>query len=67
MIGLCEDINCDHLSAITVTRDGIREPVVFGENVTLIKPDAPDPNTGCSGLKFHFPLDKVHGEMDVSF
>ena len=67
MIGLCEDIDCEHLGAITVTRNGLREPVIFGENVTLVKPDAPDPNTGCSGLKFHFPLDKVHGEMDVSF
>lgn len=67
MVGLCEDIDKEQLGEITVTRNGFRETVIFGENVTLCSADAPDPNTGCSGLKFHFPLDKVHGVMDVSF
>jgi hypothetical protein len=67
MIGMCEDIDESQLGAISVTRNGIPEKVIPGENVTLATSDAPDHNTGCSGLKFHFPLDKVHGEMDVSF
>ena len=67
IIGLCEEIDIDQLGEITVTRNGMPEQVILGENVTLIPEDNPDSNTGCSGLKFHFPLDKVHGEMDVRF
>ena len=67
IIGLCQEITENQLGAITVTRNGIPETVILGENVTLIRPDCPDPNTGCAGLKFHFSLDKVRGEMDVSF
>ncbi len=67
MIGLCEDVCADQLGEITVTRNGMPEMVVLGDNVKLISSDAPDANTGCSGLKFCFPLDKKNGEMDVSF
>ncbi len=67
MIGLCDDIDEDQLGAITVTRNGMPETVILGENVTLVRSDCPDSNTGCSGLKFHFSLDKARGEMDVSF
>lgn len=67
MIGICEEITESQLGVITVTRNGMPETVVPGENVILVHPDSPDPNTGCSGLKFIFPLDKVRGEMDVCF
>jgi len=67
MIGLCKDITEDQLEKITVKRNGMPETVILGENVKLLPPDAPDHNTGCSGLKFHFSLDKAFGEMDVSF
>lgn len=67
MIGLCDDITQDQLGEICVVKNGIPEMVVLGENVRLVTPDCPDPNTGCSGLKFQFSLDHVRGEMDVCF
>ena len=54
---------------ITVSINGVEQEVVFGEggNVELRTADSPDPPTGCHGLKFDFPLDKVYGTMRICF
>ncbi len=52
---------------VTVVIDGKSQNVIWGENVELKTIQHPDPPTGCTGLKFDFPLDKVDGEMQVCF
>lgn len=65
LLGICEDITKEDIINITVTIDGISQEVVWGENVEIRTGENPDPPTGCTGLKFDFPLNKVDGEMQV--
>ena len=67
VLGICDTITADELANITVERDGVSQEVVFGENVELKTVQAPDPTTGCPGLKFNFSLNKVSGTMRVCF
>lgn len=70
VLGICPLIQASQIVNITVVRDGIEETVVFGSggNVELRNPPtAPDPPTGCPGLKFNFGLDKVDGVMDICY
>ncbi len=66
VLSLCEEITADEIVNIAVTIDGESQPVSFGPdgNVTLFRPPAVDPPTGCSGLKFDFGLSKVEGAED---
>ena len=66
VLGICDLITEDDIivESITVVIDDVSQPVVFGENVELIDPD---PTTGCSGLKFDFPVSKLGGVMKVCF
>lgn len=65
LLGICPDITEDQIIAdsISVAIDGEEEEVIFGEdgNVELRTTNNPDPTTGCIGLKFDFPVDKVEG------
>lgn len=65
LLGICENITEEEIAEITVVIDGIPQEVIFGDNVEIKTEEHPDPPTGCVGLKFDFPLDKVDGEMEV--
>ncbi len=69
VLGICDEIPTDEIVNITVIINGVAQEVVFGEggNVELRTADRPDPPTGCTGLKFDFPLDKIYGTMRICF
>ena len=69
VFGICDEIPAEEIVNITVVINGVTQGVVFGEggNVELRTTDSPDPPTGCPGLKFDFPLDKVYGTMRICF
>ena len=62
---ICEDITEDQIvvDTITVTINGAPKPVDFGTNAVL----GTDPTTGCTGLKFDFPVSKLGGIETVCF
>jgi hypothetical protein len=64
---VCSDITEDMLANVSVTINGVPQPVVIGGNVVIMPLDHPDPPTGCAGLKFDFGLNKVTGVMVVTF
>lgn len=65
LFGICENITQEDIQAITVVVDGVSQNVIWGENVEIKTKEKPDNPTGCVGLKFDFPLDKVDGVMQV--
>lgn len=65
LLGICSDITQENIVEITVTIDGEPQEVIWGENVEIKTKENPDNPTGCTGLKFDFPLDKVDGVMEV--
>lgn len=67
LLGICDTITEEDLSDVTVVIDGVPQAVKIGENVEIKTAEHPDNPTGCAGLKFDFPLDKVDGEMEVCF
>lgn len=69
VLGICDQIPEDQIKNITVIINGVEQDVEFGEggNVELKTPEHPDPPTGCTGLKFDFPLNKVTGTMKFCF
>ena len=69
VLGICDEIPEEQIKNITVVINGTPQDVKFGSggNVELRTPDHPDPPTGCPGLKFDFPLNKVTGVMQFCF
>ena len=69
VFGICSSIPAKDIVNVTVGINAAAQEVVFGEggNVELLSAERPDPATGCSGLKFDFPLDKVYGSMHICF
>lgn len=69
VLGICDEIPEGEIANVTVVINGVPQEVVFreGGNVELRTADNPDPPTGCPGLKFDFPLDKVNGTMRICF
>jgi hypothetical protein len=67
VFGICDEIPADQITNVYVTKDGVEQNVELGKNVELKTPESPDESTDCAGLKFEFDLDKVNGEMTVSF
>lgn len=65
LFGICETITKEDIADITVVIDGVPQTVIWGDNVEIKTAEKPDNPTGCIGLKFDFPLDKVDGEMEV--
>ena len=65
LLGICSEITQEDIVEITVTIDGEPQEVVWGENVEIKTKENPDIPTGCVGLKFDFPLNKVNGVMEV--
>lgn len=65
LFGICETITREDIADITVVVDGEQKMVIWGENVEIKTSEHPDNPTGCVGLKFDFPLDKVDGVMQV--
>jgi hypothetical protein len=62
LLGICSGITKEDIAGITVFINGEEQKIVWGENVGIVTIDTP---TGCSGLKFDFPLDKVEGQMQI--
>lgn len=65
LLGICGNITRDDISDLSVILHGEEQTVIWGENVEIKTPDHPDNPTGCTGLKFDFPLDKVEGRMHL--
>ena len=65
LFGICETITEADIAGITVSVNGDPQDVVWRENVEIKTEEHPDNPTGCVGLKFDFPLDKVVGVMRV--
>ena len=64
VLGACPDLTLSDILSAQVIINGVEQDVVLGGNVTVL---APDPSTGCSGIKFDFGLNKVSGQMSVCF
>lgn len=69
VLGICDQIPADEIMNIAVVINGVAQEIDFGDggNVELRTEENPDPPTGCAGLKFDFPLDKVFGAMRICF
>lgn len=67
LLGICKDITEEDIESVSVVLNGIPQNVVWGSNVEIKTEEKPDNPTGCAGLKFDFPLDKVEGVMQVCF
>lgn len=65
LFGICETITLADIAEVTVVINGVPQHVILGDNVEIRTEDHPDPPTGCVGLKFDFPLNKVNGVMEV--
>lgn len=65
LFGICSTITREDISDITVVVNGVPQMVIWGDNVEIKTEEKPDNPTGCVGLKFDFPLDKVDGIMQV--
>ena len=65
LLGICDSIAQEDFIEITVFINGEPQKVVWGENVEIKTAEKPDNPTGCTGLKFDFPLDKQVGFMQV--
>lgn len=65
LLGVCETITLADIASVTVVIDGVPQNVILGGNVEIKTEEHPDNPTGCIGLKFDFPLNKVDGEMEV--
>lgn len=65
LLGICDTITQEDIANITVVVDGQEKTVIWGTNVEIKTADHPDNPTGCIGLKFDFPLNKVDGMMRV--
>lgn len=65
LLGICNTITQNDIVEITVLINGDSQTVDWGENVEIKTVENPDNPTGCIGLKFDFPLDKVEGVMKV--
>ena len=65
LFGICSSITEEEIAEITVSINGDPQTIIWGENVEIKTSEQPDPPTGCVGLKFDFPLNKVLGIMKV--
>ena len=65
LFGICSTITKENIIEITVSINGKPQTVVWGDNVEIKTADKPDNPTGCTGLKFDFPLNKIVGYMKV--
>lgn len=65
LLGICSEITLADIAKVTVVVNGVEKEVKLGENVEIKTPEHPDNPTGCVGLKFDFPLNKVNGKMQV--
>lgn len=65
LLGICDTITQEEIREITVVINGEQQEVIWGKNVEIKTAQHPDNPTGCTGLKFDFPLNKVNGVMRV--
>lgn len=67
LFGICDNITPDDILDISVIINDQTQTIIWGENVEIKTADNPDNPTGCIGLKFDFPLNKIDGKMNVCF
>lgn len=65
LFGICAAVRQEDIAEITVRINGEIQEVIWGENVEIKTAEKPDNPTGCVGLKFDFPLNKITGFMQV--
>lgn len=65
LLGICENLTREDIFDLSVILHGEEQTVIWGENVEIKTAEHPDNPTGCTGLKFDFPLDKTEGQMRV--
>lgn len=65
VLGACGTLTEDDILSAEVIIDGVSQTVVIGGNVSVRADTAPDPTTGCAGVKFDFGLRKDGGVMVV--
>ena len=65
LMGICSSITKNDIAEITVAVNGEPQNVIWGENVEIKTDENPYHPTGCTGLKFDFPLDKQIGMMQI--
>lgn len=65
LFGICNHITEKDIAEITVSINGDPQTIIWGENVEIKTEEHPDNPTGCIGLKFDFPLNKISGSMKV--
>ena len=67
VLGACPDLLLSDIVSAEVVIDGVSQTVTLGGNVSVRTVANPDPTTGCTGVKFDFPLAKDGGLMSVCF
>lgn len=69
ILGVCEEITAADIAAVTVIVDGQEQQVDLGPtgNVALRTAEDPDPESGCTGLAFYFPLSREDSQMQLCF
>lgn len=65
LFGVCDTITQKEIAEISVIINNEPQIVIWGENVSIKTKENPDNPTGCAGLKFDFPLNKLTGTMEV--
>lgn len=65
LLEICGNITEEEIAEITVSINGDPQTIIWGDNVEIKTLEKPDNPTGCAGLKFDFPLNKVLGIMKV--
>lgn len=65
LLGICSSITQDDIADIMVSINDEPQTILWGKNIEIKTTEKPDNPTGCVGLKFDFPLNKVSGIMQV--
>lgn len=65
LLGICSTITQKDIVEITVSINDDPQTIVWGNNIEIKTAENPDNPTGCIGLKFDFPLNKLIGVMKV--
>lgn len=65
VLGLGQNIGKKDFNDLTVSINGVRQNVVWGQNAWVLSANDPDHVTGCAGLKLMFPLNNATDVMTV--
>lgn len=65
LLNICNEITQENIKEITVSINDDPQTIIWGTNVEIKTAEKPDTPTGCTGLKFDFPLNKENSYMKV--